>query len=85
MNVWSQLAAFVCGGGRTVGIEVGGRNSMGRWRIGVAFRVLTALLLIVVLAAGLGGFTLHTFRALHGRVSELAERRLPDHSGRSQA
>ncbi|WP_404381765.1 ATP-binding protein [Caenispirillum salinarum] len=50
---------------------------MGRWRIGVAFRVLAALLLIVALAAGLGGFALHTFRTLHHDVRTLAEQRLP--------
>lgn len=50
---------------------------MGRWRIGVAFRVLAALLIIVGLTVMLGAFALHTFADLRGQVGGLARERLP--------
>ncbi|GAA0566903.1 ATP-binding protein [Caenispirillum bisanense] len=50
---------------------------MSRWRIGVAFRVLAALLIIVGLTVMLGAFALHTFADLRGQVGGLARERLP--------
>lgn len=50
---------------------------MGRWRIGIAFRVVAALLVIATLAAGVGGFALHTFQTLQDDLTTLAEQRLP--------